>query len=85
MNMAVQGNVRVASASKRSFKEALTIAYRSGTITGMLTDGLGLLGGTFIFVMFVKAAPDVLLGFRFWRHPHRAVYACGWWYLYQSC
>jgi K(+)-stimulated pyrophosphate-energized sodium pump len=65
MNMAVQGNVRVAAASKRSFKEALTIAYRSGTITGMLTDGLGLLGGTLIFILFVKAAPDVLLGFGF--------------------
>ncbi len=65
MNMAVQGNVRVASASRRSFKEALTIAYRSGTITGMLTDGLGLLGGTLIFILFVKAAPDVLLGFGF--------------------
>ncbi len=65
MNMAVQGNVRVASASRRSFKEALTIAYRSGTITGMLTDGLGLLGGTFIFILFVKASPDVLLGFGF--------------------
>ncbi len=65
MNMAVQGNVRVASASRRSFKEALTIAYRSGTITGMLTDGLGLLGGTIIFILFVKAAPDVLLGFGF--------------------
>lgn len=44
MNMAVQGNVRVAAASRTSFKKALTIAYRSGTITGMLTDGLGLLG-----------------------------------------
>jgi len=65
MNMAVQGNVRVASASRRSFKEALTIAYRSGTITGMLTDGLGLLGGTLIFILFLKAAPDVLLGFGF--------------------
>ncbi len=65
MNMAVQGNVRVASASRRSFKEALSIAYQSGTITGMLTDGLGLLGGTLIFILFVKAAPDVLLGFGF--------------------
>jgi K(+)-stimulated pyrophosphate-energized sodium pump len=65
MNMAVQGNVRVAAASRHSFKKALTIAYRSGTITGMLTDGLGLLGGTLIFIMFGKAAPDVLLGFGF--------------------
>ena len=65
MNMAVQGNVRVAAAAKTSFKKALTIAYRSGTITGMLTDGLGLLGGTLIFIVFGKAAPDVLLGFGF--------------------
>ncbi|MBZ0297266.1 MAG: sodium-translocating pyrophosphatase [Anaerolineae bacterium] len=65
MNMAVQGNVRVAAASRKSFKRALTIAYRSGTITGMLTDGLGLLGGTLIFIVFGKAAPDVLLGFGF--------------------
>ncbi|MBZ0098849.1 MAG: sodium/proton-translocating pyrophosphatase, partial [Taibaiella sp.] len=65
MNMAVQGNVRVAAAARTSFKKALTIAYRSGTITGMLTDGLGLLGGTLIFIIYGKAAPDVLLGFGF--------------------
>ncbi|MGW8318038.1 MAG: sodium-translocating pyrophosphatase, partial [Candidatus Promineifilaceae bacterium] len=35
------------------------------TITGMLTDGLGLLGGTVIFMVFGKAAPDALLGFGF--------------------
>ncbi|MEW6686020.1 MAG: sodium-translocating pyrophosphatase [Candidatus Edwardsbacteria bacterium] len=65
MNMAVQGNVRVASASRKSFNDALKIAYRTGTITGMLTDGLGLLGGTIIFMVFGKEAPEVLLGFGF--------------------
>jgi len=65
MRMAVQGNVRVASASRRSFGDALRIAYRTGTITGMLTDGLGLFGGTIIFIIFGIAAPDVLLGFGF--------------------
>jgi K(+)-stimulated pyrophosphate-energized sodium pump len=65
MRMAVQGNIRVASASMRDFGSALRIAYRSGTITGMLTDGLGLLGGTMIFIIFGKAAPDALLGFGF--------------------
>jgi K(+)-stimulated pyrophosphate-energized sodium pump len=65
MRMAVQGNVRVASASRRSFGEALRIAYRAGTITGMLTDGLGLLGGTAIFIVLGIAAPDALLGFGF--------------------
>ena len=65
MRMAIQANVRVAAASKRSFNEALSIAYYSGTITGMLTDGLGLFGGTLIFIVFGKAAPDALLGFGF--------------------
>jgi K(+)-stimulated pyrophosphate-energized sodium pump len=65
MRMAVQGNVRVASASRRSFADALRIAYRAGTITGMLTDGLGLLGGTVIFIFLGIAAPDALLGFGF--------------------
>ncbi len=65
MRMAVQANVRVASAARRSFGDALRIAYRAGTITGMLTDGLGLFGGTIIFIIFGIAAPDALLGFGF--------------------
>jgi K(+)-stimulated pyrophosphate-energized sodium pump len=65
MRMAVQANVRVASAARHSFGDSLRIAYRAGTITGMLTDGLGLLGGTLIFVFFGIAAPDALLGFGF--------------------
>ncbi len=65
MRMAVQANVRVASASRRSFGDSLRIAYRAGTITGMLTDGLGLLGGTLIFIFLGIAAPDALLGFGF--------------------
>lgn len=65
MRMAIQANVRAASASRRSFNEALSIAYYAGTITGMLTDGLGLFGGTVIFIIFGTAAPDALLGFGF--------------------
>ncbi|MGL4648212.1 MAG: sodium-translocating pyrophosphatase [Caldilineaceae bacterium] len=65
MRMAVQANVRVAAESRNSFGGALRIAYRAGTITGMLTDGLGLLGGTLIFMVFGLASPDVLLGFGF--------------------
>jgi K(+)-stimulated pyrophosphate-energized sodium pump len=65
MRMAVQANVRVAAEARNSFGGALRIAYRAGTITGMLTDGLGLLGGTVIFIIFGLAAPDALLGFGF--------------------
>jgi K(+)-stimulated pyrophosphate-energized sodium pump len=39
--------------------------YRSGTITGMMTDGLGLLGGTVIFMMYGEHAYEALLGFGF--------------------
>lgn len=65
MRMAVQANVRVAAEARHSYSGALRIAYRAGTITGMLTDGLGLFGGTIIFIIFGTAAPDVLLGFGF--------------------
>ncbi len=65
MRMAIQGNIRVASSARTSFDRALKIAYRSGTITGMLTDGLGLLGGLVIFLIYQKAAADALLGFGF--------------------
>ena len=65
MRMAIQASVRSASAARRSFNEALSIAYYAGTITGMLTDGLGLFGGTVIFIVFGTAAPDALLGFGF--------------------
>ncbi len=64
MRVAIEGNIRVAAqAARENYNGALTVAYRAGTFTGMLTDGLGLLGGTAIFMIFGKAAPDVLLGF----------------------
>ncbi len=66
MRVAVEGNVRVtAEAVRHDYNGALTVAYRAGTFTGMLTDGLGLLGGTAIFMIFGRAAPDALLGFGF--------------------
>ena len=66
MRVAIEGNIRVAAqAAQNNYNGALTVAYRAGTFTGMLTDGLGLLGGTLIFMIFGKAAPDALLGFGF--------------------
>ena len=61
-----RANVRVAQqARKGSFKDALRVAYHAGTIAGMLADGLGLLGGTIIFLIYGRHAPEVLLGFGF--------------------
>jgi len=64
MRVAIEANVRVtAQAVAGNHNKALSVAYQAGTFTGMLTDGLGLLGGTIIFMIFGKAAPDALLGF----------------------
>ena len=65
MRMATTGNLRVAAAAPVGFGRALMFGYRSGTITGMMTDGLGLLGGTIIFMMYGEHAYEALLGFGF--------------------
>jgi len=65
MRLATVGNLRVAAAAKTSFGQALQLGYRTGTITGMLTDGLGLLGGSMIFLIYGERAYEALLGFGF--------------------
>jgi K(+)-stimulated pyrophosphate-energized sodium pump len=65
MRLATVGNLRVAAAAQHSFGSALQLGYRTGTITGMLTDGLGLLGGSIIFLIYGEHAYEALLGFGF--------------------
>ncbi|MFH0940142.1 MAG: sodium-translocating pyrophosphatase [Planctomycetota bacterium] len=65
MRLATTGNLKVAAAAPVGFGKALMLGYRTGTITGMLTDGLGLLGGTLIFMMYGEHAYEALLGFGF--------------------
>jgi len=40
MRLATTGNLRVAAAATKSYGEAMQLGYRTGTVTGMLTDGL---------------------------------------------
>jgi hypothetical protein len=65
MRLATAGNLRVAAAARTNFGNAMRLAYRTGTITGMFTCGLGLLGGALILIVFGELAYEILIGYGF--------------------
>jgi K(+)-stimulated pyrophosphate-energized sodium pump len=65
MWMAVKANVRTANAALSSFKLALETAFQAGTVSGMFTVGMGLLGAALIFLIYQSDAMKVLVGFGF--------------------
>jgi len=56
MNVSVKANVRTAEAARASLQGGLTMAFRSGAVTGMLVAGLGLLSITGLFWYLIAQA-----------------------------
>lgn len=65
MMMAVNGNTRTAFAATTSYKKSLETAFRSGSVAGLVTVGLGLIGATTIFLLAGAHSMKLLVGFGF--------------------
>jgi len=66
MNISVRANVRTTEAAKKGLKEALDVAVKGGSVTGLMVVGLGLLGVAGLYILTKNGLYlDYLIGMGF--------------------
>ena len=63
MNVSVRANFRTAQAAHKGLNSALTLAFRGGSVTGLMVVGLGLAGVSVMYEVFNDPKTLVALGF----------------------
>ncbi len=63
MNVSVRANVRTTEAARGGLKKALDVAFKGGTVTGLLVVGLALLGVTGLYTITGDVKSLIGLGF----------------------
>ena len=58
MLVSVEANVRTAEASRKGLAEGLSVAFKSGAVTGMLVAGLALLAIAVYYFLLLKFEVD---------------------------